>query len=66
MRWILLLALLFAAAFAEAQERFQSYTTDNGLPNNSAAQEAGACGYALKLNLLDLAQQVRSLAAESA
>jgi DNA-binding NarL/FixJ family response regulator len=29
-----------------------------------AAQEAGACGYALKLNLLDLAQQVRSLAAE--
>jgi signal transduction histidine kinase/ligand-binding sensor domain-containing protein len=35
MRWILLLALLFAAAFAEGQERFQSYTTDNGLPNNS-------------------------------
>jgi DNA-binding NarL/FixJ family response regulator len=30
----------------------------------NAAQEAGACGYALKLNLLDLAQQVRSLAAE--
>jgi ligand-binding sensor domain-containing protein len=37
MRWIplLLLALLCAAAFAEGQERFQSYTTDNGLPNNS-------------------------------
>jgi len=35
MRCILLLALLFAAALAEAQERFQSYTTDNGLPNNS-------------------------------
>jgi CheY-like chemotaxis protein len=34
---------------------------DDGLRN--AAQEAGACGYALKLNLLDLAQQVRSLAA---
>jgi DNA-binding NarL/FixJ family response regulator len=35
---------------------------DDALRN--AAQEAGACGYALKLNLLDLAQQVRSLAAE--
>lgn len=35
---------------------------DDALRN--AAQKAGACGYALKLNLLDLAQQVRSLAAE--
>ena len=35
---------------------------DDALRN--AAQEAGACGYALKLNLLDLAQQVCSLAAE--
>ena len=26
-----------------------------------AAREAGACGYALKLNLLDLAPQIRSL-----
>lgn len=30
-----------------------------------AAQEAGACGYVLKLNLLDLALQVRSLIDES-
>jgi DNA-binding NarL/FixJ family response regulator len=30
----------------------------------SAAQEAGACGYALKLNLLDIARQVRALAGE--
>jgi CheY-like chemotaxis protein len=35
---------------------------DDALRN--AAREAGACGYALKLNLLDLAQQVRSLAVE--
>jgi CheY-like chemotaxis protein len=35
---------------------------DDALRN--AAQEAGACGYALKLNLLDLARQVRSLAGE--
>jgi DNA-binding NarL/FixJ family response regulator len=35
---------------------------DDALRN--AAQEAGACGCALKLNLLDLAQQVHSLAAE--
>jgi DNA-binding NarL/FixJ family response regulator len=35
---------------------------DDALRN--AAQEAGASGYVLKLNLLDLAQQVRSLAAE--
>jgi len=30
-----------------------------------AARDAGACGYALKLNLLDLAEQIRSLACES-
>jgi len=30
-----LLALSFNAALAKGQERFQSYTTDNGLPNNS-------------------------------
>lgn len=35
---------------------------DDALRN--AAQEAGACGYVLKLNLLDLANQVRSLAGE--
>jgi DNA-binding NarL/FixJ family response regulator len=35
---------------------------DDALRN--AAQEAGACGYALKLNLLDLERQVRSLAGE--
>jgi ligand-binding sensor domain-containing protein len=35
MRWILVPVLLLAAAFAGGQERFQSYTTDNGLPNNS-------------------------------
>jgi CheY-like chemotaxis protein len=32
---------------------------DDALRN--AAQEAGACGYALKLNLLDLTRQARSL-----
>ena len=35
---------------------------DDSLRN--AAQETGACGYALKLNLLDLARQVRSVAGE--
>jgi DNA-binding NarL/FixJ family response regulator len=35
---------------------------DDALRN--AAQEAGACGYALKLNLLDLERQVRTLAGE--